>query len=171
MGSATRSSTTSRRRCRIGRYRSGFDLVSGMNWEIPAGNQVLDIDGSLAASANGSIAQDIPTTPGTSYDVGFVYSGNPDCGDVGMVSMDVLWNGVVIGTVTHRTDNPGHTLADFDYQPFAASVAGRAAARSFHDARAPLEVAGPRAPAGSSSTMSSSSMRRLPSGRRSATAS
>jgi hypothetical protein len=100
------------------------DLVSGINWEIPVGDQVLDIDGSVAGPANGSIAQSIPTTPGTSYDVGFVYSGNPDCGDVGMVSMDVLWNGIVIGTVTHDTDNPGHTLADFDYQPFAASVAG-----------------------------------------------
>ena len=33
-----------------------------------------------------------------------MYSGNPDCGDIGNVSMDVIWDGINVGTVTHDTE-------------------------------------------------------------------
>ena len=102
-----------------------IDIVRAPHWAAPDGAQVVDLDGSTAGG--GRVSQDIPTTPGTGYTLGFVYSGNYDCEDIGDVTADVYWDGVLAGTVTHDTAANGtndHTLASFDYQPFSVAVTG-----------------------------------------------
>jgi hypothetical protein len=103
-----------------------IDLVSEPYWGAPEGDQVLDIDGTDGASTAGTISQDVPTSEGIAYKLGFQYSGNPDCGDIGDVSMDVYWNSDLVGTVTHDTvaDLPDRTVASFDYQAFEVDVVG-----------------------------------------------
>ena len=103
------------------------DIVTNPPWEAPDGNQVLDLDGSNSGGSNGSISQDIPTSPNTAYELGFLYSGNPDCGDIGHVSMDVIWDGINVGTLTHDTlENSGTpgSVAAFDYVQFTSAVTG-----------------------------------------------
>jgi hypothetical protein len=108
--------------------QGSIDLISEPYWEAPEGVQVLDIDGSPGGvDPVGAISQNIPTTPGTGYTVGFDYSGNPDCGDIGDVAMSVYWGGALVGTVTHDTVKnivDDWSVASFDYQPFAVSVTG-----------------------------------------------
>ncbi len=103
------------------------DIVSAPLWEAPDGSQVLDLDGSNGDGSNGFISQDIPTTPNTAYELGFQYSGNPDCGDIGLVGMDVIWDGINVGSLTHDTEaDPGApgSLATFDYDTFTVAVVG-----------------------------------------------
>ena len=109
--------------------QGSIDLISEPYWGAPEGNQVLDIDGTSGAITAGTISQNVPTTAGTAYTVGFTYSGNPDCGNVGDVSLGVFWNGALVGTVSHDTiaNLPDRTVASFDYQDFAVAVAGAGA--------------------------------------------
>ncbi len=101
-----------------------IDIVSAPHWPAPDGSQVVDLDGST--DGGGRISQEVPTTPGTAYAFGFVYSGNYDCEDIGDVTADVYWDGALVGTVSHDTiaDGPNHSLESFDYQPFSVSVTG-----------------------------------------------
>ncbi|MGH2474429.1 MAG: DUF642 domain-containing protein, partial [Candidatus Limnocylindrales bacterium] len=101
-----------------------IDIVSAPHWAAPAGSQVVDLDGST--DGGGRISQDIPTTPGTAYTIGLVYSGNHDCGDIGSVTADLFWGGTPVGTISHDTvaDEADHSLASFDYQAFTVGVTG-----------------------------------------------
>ncbi|HET9457672.1 MAG TPA: DUF642 domain-containing protein, partial [Candidatus Limnocylindrales bacterium] len=102
------------------------DLISEPYWGAPEGVQVLDIDGTSGEVTAATISQNVPTTPGTAYTLGFVYSGNPDCGDIGDVSLDVAWGGAVVGTVSHDTvaNLPDRSVEAFDYQDFSVAVLG-----------------------------------------------
>ena len=110
-----------------------IDLVNAPYWAAPEGDQVLDIDGTTGPNPVGAISQQLLTTPGTTYEIGFVYSGNPDCGNIGNVTLDVVWNGAVVGTVSHDTvlnAPPDYSVASFDYQTFAVDVTGGVDAES-----------------------------------------
>ena len=102
-----------------------IDVVRAPHWAAPLGSQVVDLDGSTAGG--GRITQSIPTTPGTAYELGLVYSGNYDCGDIGLVTADLYWDGALVGTIDHDTVANGaadHSIGSFDYQTFAIEVNG-----------------------------------------------
>ena len=69
----------------------GVDLVSG---GADSGTYWVDLDGS---PSQGSIYQDVPTTPGHTYHITLAFSGNASC-EQGQKQMAVMWNGSTIAT-------------------------------------------------------------------------
>jgi hypothetical protein len=90
--------------------RNNFELWKAGNSGIPAsdGRTVLEID-----AERGTIWQSIHTKVGQDYDISFDFSGRP--GFITSSRMEVLWNGVVIGTISPT---------DATFKPYTFSVTG-----------------------------------------------
>ena len=84
------------------------DIGSVSCWGIaaPAGQYWLDLVGSAVGGSDvGTIAQSVPTVIGRSYRLSFYFGGNPQCLDTAVKSMNVLLNGVVVGTYSMNVAN------------------------------------------------------------------
>jgi hypothetical protein len=67
----------------------------------------------LGGVSQGTVYQDIPTTPGHSYQLSFAYAGNPTCGSE-FKDMAVYWNGQQIDTTQY--DSAGHGQYNIGWQ-------------------------------------------------------
>jgi choice-of-anchor C domain-containing protein len=99
-----------------------IDIVAEGFWEAASGVQSVDLTGS----GLGSISQDIPTVPGQSYELSFAFAGNPAWSDRDplLVTMEFLWHGTVVDSLSFNT--AGHTGTSmgwsyYDYQLTAAT--------------------------------------------------
>jgi len=105
------------------------DLLSGRVWGPADGGQSLDMDGSCGA---GVIHQDLATEPGTSYELRFALSGNPN-GPPVVKQLEVTWGRSVVDTVrfdtTHGTKRDPGWVA-YDYTVVAPSGTTRLTFRS-----------------------------------------
>ena len=94
------------------------DMVSAPHWEAPAGNQVLDLDGTSGVAGRTVHSQTVPTTPGTAYELGFVYSGTPTAAT--SATSRWTWSGMAASwgpsSTTPSPTRPPGSLATFDYR-------------------------------------------------------
>ncbi len=87
-----------------------IDLLNGY-WQAADGTYSVDLDGVSV----GSIYQDVATTIGEAYTLGFSLAGNPAGGPV-IKTMDVLWGGSVVGSYTF--DITGRSFAAMGWTPY-----------------------------------------------------
>jgi choice-of-anchor C domain-containing protein len=82
-----------------------IDLVGKSYWLPADGTQSVDLDGSDA----GTIYQDLPTTPRTSYSLSFALAGNPVCPPA-VKQIQVWWGSVLVTMVSFDTTvySPSH---------------------------------------------------------------
>ncbi|MCV0366220.1 MAG: choice-of-anchor C family protein [Nitrosopumilus sp.] len=85
-----------------------IEVVCSAAWEISDGLQSVDLSGDAA----GSVAQDITTSAGTTYDVTFDMAGNLACGDV-VKSLTVSADG---SSENFTFDTTGHSFASMGYE-------------------------------------------------------
>lgn len=96
------------------------DIVHEL-WTAASGVQSVDLNGNCCDP--GSMFQDLPTTPGTTYILSFSFAGNPDPNPICQTSpaikrMEVFWGAMSAGVF--EFDTAGHTLEDPGWQ--AASL-------------------------------------------------
>jgi choice-of-anchor C domain-containing protein len=105
------------------RVESGnVDLTAGY-WQAAAGKQSVDLTGDTP----GTIAQDVPTTPGQPYTLRFAMAGHPlglDEGSPAEKRMEVWWNGALLDTTAF--DVTGRTTYDMGWRYHEYSVVGAA---------------------------------------------
>ena len=91
---------------------SGSIDLSGAGgfWENASGNQSVDLDG--LENFPGTIYQDVPVTPGTTYKLRFAVAGNPDRSPT-IKTMNVWWEGAIIDSISF--DITGKTRANMGY--------------------------------------------------------
>jgi choice-of-anchor C domain-containing protein len=102
------------------------DLVGSGYWQAHAGINSVDMNGVSPAS----ISQSLNTTVGQNYALSFWISGNPDIG-ADLKSMDVLWGGVVIGTVNFLTAANTHANMGYIQYSFNVTASGNSTVLGF----------------------------------------
>ncbi|GAA4025057.1 DUF642 domain-containing protein [Actimicrobium antarcticum] len=95
---------------------SNFGGQSNFNTAID-GQQYLELNGRQLTT----VSQNLSTTTGGLYQLNFLYSGRPDQITSQNSSMDVLWNGTSIGSVSAAGNSGWKT---FSFSNLAAGVGG-----------------------------------------------
>jgi choice-of-anchor C domain-containing protein len=89
-------------------------------WKAAAGKFSVDLNGD----GNGSVFQDLSTTPGASYELSFAIAGHMGCGGP-VKTMDVMWGGKKVKSVTF--DTAGHSYADMGWRRETATLVAEVA--------------------------------------------
>jgi choice-of-anchor C domain-containing protein len=109
---------------------TGWNIVGGSvdllstNWNAHDGNQSID----LAGVTPGGLYQDVSTTPGQSYRLGFWLAGNPEFpGTSGPVvkTMKLSWGGNSVANLSF--DTTGKTKSDLGWTHYSYDLAATAA--------------------------------------------
>ena len=110
------------------------------NSDLPyQGNQALQL--SSTQPGNGSIYQDLATTPGTTYEFSFAFASNPFASET--VSMNVAWGGA---TVANLSATPTHDLSDSGWvvESYLVTATQSSTLLEFTNTTPVADVAGPQ---------------------------
>jgi choice-of-anchor C domain-containing protein len=101
--------------------QNSVDLTS-TTWQPASGRQSVDLSGSGEGPFNGSLYQDVATTPSQMYRLRFALAGNPfaGCGGTGPKPMHVDFAGALVANLSF--DSTGHSPTNMGWQYFEFSL-------------------------------------------------
>jgi hypothetical protein len=103
--------------------RGSVDIEDGSQWMAAHGSVSIDLSGTNPCGLDGSIYQDLLTSPGASYKLRFALAGN-FLGGAAFTALGVSWSGAVIDWQYFNMQGRNGTDMGWTYHEFILSATG-----------------------------------------------